>query len=51
MRKLARVSTAVHARTAAEFWMNLQCRYDLWQAAETRARRKESKIQTLAQGS
>ena len=37
--------------TSAEFWMNLQCRYDLWQAEKTRARRKESKIQTLAKAS
>jgi plasmid maintenance system antidote protein VapI len=37
--------------TSAEFWMNLQCRYDLWQAAEARARRKESKIQPLAKAS
>ena len=27
--------------TSPEFWMNLQCRYDLWQAAEVRAHRKE----------
>jgi addiction module HigA family antidote len=37
--------------TSAEFWMNLQNRYDLWQAAEARAHRKEAKIQSLAKAS
>src|ERR1700730_5291753 len=37
--------------TSAEFWMNLQCRYDLWQAGKARAHRKESKIQPLAKAS
>jgi addiction module HigA family antidote len=37
--------------TSAEFWMNLQCRYDLWRAAEARAQRRESKIRPLAKAS
>jgi addiction module HigA family antidote len=34
--------------TSAEFWMNLQCRYDLWHAQQARVGRKESKIRSLA---
>jgi addiction module HigA family antidote len=46
--------TALHLAdltgTSAEFWMNLQCRYDLWNAEQARLERKESKIRALATG-
>ena len=37
--------------TSAEFWMNLQVRYDLWQAAAERAQRRHPKIRPLAKAS
>jgi len=37
--------------TSAEFWMNLQCRYDLWHAEQARRARKDAKIEPLAQAS
>jgi addiction module HigA family antidote len=37
--------------TSAEFWMNLQIRYDLWEAVEERARRRDAKIKPLAKAS
>jgi addiction module HigA family antidote len=42
---------AALTRTSAEFWMNLQVRYDLWHANATRARRKDAKIRPLANAS
>jgi addiction module HigA family antidote len=37
--------------TTAEFWLNLQNRYDLWHAQQARAERRDPKIRSLAQAS
>lgn len=37
--------------TSAQFWLNLQNRYDLWHAERDRARSKRPKVKSLAKAS